>query len=342
MSVDAKGKLYNVSVTAPGQWLSFEQAVELAEANVDTVTTWVNPQGVTITQTGFTVGYILNAADPFTCIDLDVKDASTHPDEPDKWTSADDFQRYMSIVQTMDSYTERSKSGKGLHIWVRGNIGKGFRRDGVEIYSQERFIISTGDAYITKGIENREPLLLNMVHQMRPLAKVIELEELPEEADDWYILHVAAFAANGDKFLKLFKGLWREDEFGYPSQSEADLSLMSMFTFYSPSNAQCRRLFRESGLGKREKSVKDDKYLNFTLKTIRDRQAREAHIEMSALLQAAENVRQIAQEEIARLQGGVPAATALETPFGTLPPRTVVPLQVPGTGEPVADRKSVV
>lgn len=336
MSVDAKGKLYNVSVTAPGQWLSFEQAVELAEANVDTVTTWVNPQGVTITQTGFTVGYILNAADPFTCIDLDVKDASTHPDEPDKWTSADDFQRYMSIVQTMDSYTERSKSGKGLHIWVRGNIGKGFRRDGVEIYSQERFIISTGDAYITKGIENREPLLLNMVHQMRPLAKVIELEELPEEADDWYILHVAAFAANGDKFLKLFKGLWREDEFGYPSQSEADLSLMSMFTFYSPSNAQCRRLFRESGLGKREKSVKDDKYLNFTLKTIRDRQAREAHIEMSALLQAAENVRQIAQEEIARLQGGVPAATALETPFGTLPPRTVVPLQVPGTGEPVA------
>lgn len=336
MAVDAKGKLFNVSVTAPGQWMSFEAAVELAEANSETVTTWVNPQGVTITQTGFTVGYILNEADPFTCIDLDVKDASTHPDDPSKWTSADDFQRYMSIVQTLDSYTERSKSGKGLHIWVRGNIGKGFRRDGVEIYSQERFIISTGDAYITKGIENREPFLLNMVHQMRPLAKVVELEELPEEADDWYILQIAANAANGDKFLKLFKGLWREDEFGYPSQSEADLSLMSMFTFYSPSNAQCRRLFRESGLGKREKAIKDDKYINFTLKTIRDRQAREAHIEMSALLQSAEAVRQAAQEEIARLQGGVPAAPAVDGPFGAAPPRTVVPLQVPGTGEPVA------
>lgn len=335
MALDAKGKLFNVSVTAPGQWMTFEAAVALAEANADTVTTWVNPQGVEVTQTGFTVGYILNAADPFTCVDLDVKDATTHPDDPSKWTSADDFQRYMSIVQHLDSYTERSKSGKGLHIWVRGNIGKGFRRDGVEIYSQERFIISTGDAYVTKGIENREPLLLNMVHQMRPLAKVIELEELPEEADDWYILKVASSASNGDKFMKLFKGLWREDEFGYPSQSEADLSLMSMFTFYSPSNAQCRRLFRESGLGKREKSVKDDKYLNFTLKTIRDRQAREAHIEMSALLQAAENMRQLAQEEIQRLQGGVPAATGVETPFGTLPPRTVVPLQVPGTGEPV-------
>lgn len=336
MALDAKGKLFNVSVTAPGQWMSFEAAVALAEANADTVTTWVNPQGVTITQTGFTVGYILNAADPFTCVDLDVKDASTHPNEPDKWTSADDFQRYMSIIHHLDSYTERSKSGKGIHIWVRGNIGKGFRRDGVEIYSQERFIISTGDAYVTKGIENREPLLLNMVHQMRPLAKVVELEELPEEADDWYILHVAANAANSDKFLKLFKGLWREDEFGFPSQSEADLALMSMFTFYSPSNAQCRRLFRESGLGKREKAVKDDKYINFTLKTIRDRQAREAHIEMSALLQAAENVRQLAQEEIAKLQGGVPAAPAVDGPFGAAPPRTVTPLQVPGTGEPVA------
>lgn len=336
MALDPKGKLFNVSVTVPGQWMTFEEAVALAELNADTVTTWVNPQGVTITQTGFTVGYILNESDPFTCIDLDVKDASTHPEAPDKWTSPDDFQRYMSIVQTMDSYTERSKSGKGLHIWVRGNIGKGYRRDGVEIYSQERFIISTGDAYVTKGIENREQLLLNMVHQMRPVPKDLQLEELPEEADDWYILEMAMNASNGDKFKKLWYGFWREDEFGYPSQSEADLSLMSMFTFYSPSNAQCRRLFRESKLGKREKAVKDDKYLNFTLKIIRERQAREAYVEMSALLQAADFVRQQAQEEIQRLQGGVPPAQGVPGPFGVAAPRTVTPLQVPGAGEPVA------
>src|SRR6188768_2656269 len=66
-------KVVNISVTAPGQWMSFADAVALAEANADTVTTWVNPQGVTITQTGYTVGYILNEGDPFTCVDLDVK-----------------------------------------------------------------------------------------------------------------------------------------------------------------------------------------------------------------------------------------------------------------------------
>lgn len=336
MAVDAKGKLYNVSVKAPSQWMTFDDAVAYAESHSEVVTTWTNPQGVVITQVGYTIGYILNAIDPFTCIDLDVKDATTHPDESDKWTTPDDFQRYMSIVRTIDSYTERSKSGKGLHTWARGNIGRGFRRDGVEIYSQERFIICTGDAYITKTIENRETLLLNMVHQMRPLQKVIELEELEEEADDWFIFQTAAQASNGDKFIKLWKGLWKEDEFGYGSQSEADLALMSMLTFYSPSNEQCRRMFRECGLGKREKAVKDNKYLNFTLTTIRDRQAREAYVEMSAILDSAEGVRLAAQAEIQKLQGGVPPAVQLETPFGVQPPRTVVPLQVPGTGEPVA------
>lgn len=335
VGVDDKGNLYHVSVTSPGQWMSFDDAVALAEANKDTVTTWVNPQGVTITQTGFTIGYILNAADPFTCVDLDVKDAATHPDDPTQWTTADDFERYMSIVNTLDSYTEKSKSGKGLHIWVRGKIGRGHRRDGVEIYSQERFIISTGDAYITKGIEHRENLILGMVHQMRPVESEIELEELPEEVDDWYILQQAVNASNGDKFSKLYKGMWREDEFGYPSQSEADLSFMSMLTFYSPSNAQCRRLFRASGLGKRDKAIKNDKYVNFTLKIIRDRQAREAQIEVSAILNSAELVRAAAQEEIARLQGGVPAAASVQGPFGSAAPRTVIPLQVPGIGEPV-------
>jgi hypothetical protein len=281
------------------------------------------------------IGYILNAADPYTCIDLDVKDAETTPNHPDKWTTADDFQRYVSIVERFDSYTERSKSGKGLHVWIRGNIGRGFRRDGIEIYSQERFIISTGNVWIPKPVGDREFLLTNMVHQMRPLQKVIELEEISEESDDWHILQIAVSASNGDKFGKLWKGLWREEEFNFPSQSEADLALMSMFTFYSESNAQCRRLFRESGLGKREKATKNDAYINNTLKTIRDRQSRERSVELSGILQAADNMLALARQEIQAMQGGVPPAQQVSGAFGTVAPRTVAPLQVPGAGEPV-------
>jgi primase-polymerase (primpol)-like protein len=308
MGLGPQGGLRLISVTEPSTWMSFDEACGCAWANRETVTTHVTSEGVTIRQTGLDVGYILNAADPFTCIDLDVKDAVTTPNHPEKWTTPDDFQRYVSIIEHFDSYTERSKSGKGIHVWVRGNIGRGFRRDGIEIYSQERYIISTGDVYVRKGVEDREYLLANMIHQMRPLQKVIELEELPQEADDWYVLQIAISASNSDKFGKLWKGLWREDEFNFPSQSEADLALMSMFTFYSESNAQCRRLFRESGLGKREKAQKDDRYINNTLKTIRDRQSRERNVELSGILQAADNMMALAREGIQALQGGVPPA----------------------------------
>jgi hypothetical protein len=333
MAQGPSGGLRLVSVQEPSTWMTFEQAASIAWANKDTVTTHVTNEGVTVRQTGLDIGYILNAADPYTCIDLDVKDAETTPNHPEKWTTADDFQRYVSIVERFDSYTERSKSGKGLHIWVRGNIGKGFRRDGIEIYSQERFIISTGDVWVPRPISDREFLLSNMIHQMRPLQKVVELEELPAEADDWYILQIAVSAANSDKFSDLWKGKWRE--YGFPSQSEADLALLSMFTFYSESNEQCRRLFRESGLGKREKAQKDDRYLNTTLKIIRDRQQRERSVELSGILQAADNMLALAQQEIQVLQGGVPPVQQVAGAFGATPPRTVAPLQVPGTGEPV-------
>lgn len=334
MASAPNGGLRMIKVTEPSTWMTFEQACQLAWANRETVTTHVTSDGVHVRQTGLDIGYILNAADPFTCVDLDVKDAETTPGDPKKWTTADDFERYMSIVRTLDSYTERSKSGKGLHVWVKGNIGRGFRRDGVEVYSQERYIISTGDAYINKPVEDREYLLKNMVHQMRPVRDETVLEEIPQEVDDWYILHVATNASNADKFLELWKGRWREYE-QFPSQSEADLALMSMLTFYSESNEQCRRLFRESGLGKREKATKDNRYIDNTLRTIRSRQARERSVDLSAFLQAADNARAHAAAEIARLQGGVPPVQQAEGPFGANPLRTVAPLQVPGTGEPV-------
>lgn len=306
LSIDAQGRVFNTSVTSPSEWLTFEQAAQLAWDNRDKVTEHVK-NGVTIRKTGYDIGFILNEADPFTCIDLDVKDVTTNPNEPHLWSTPEVFNWYWHIVQTFGSYTERSQSGKGLHIWLRANIGRGYRRDGVEIYSRERFIICTGDTVLPNAHpEDREMILMNMISQMPKEPESTKLVELEPEEDDWYVLNKALNASNGDKFLKLWCGEWQE--LGFPSQSEADLALMSMFTFYSESNSQCRALFRDSALGKRDKATKNDKYLNYTLTTIRARQAREQSADISGIVEAARLKKEQAALAVQELQGGAPAA----------------------------------
>ena len=114
LSIDAQGKQFNTAVTRPSEWLSFEQAAQLAYDNRNTVTTHTDKRGRTISQTGYDIGFILTESDPFTCIDLDIKDATTHPDQPELWTPMSEWDRYIRIYTDFDSFTERSRSGKGL------------------------------------------------------------------------------------------------------------------------------------------------------------------------------------------------------------------------------------
>lgn len=233
------------SSTDPTTWMDFATATRLA------------------TEWGGLIGFMLSANDPFACIDLDVKDDTT----------PEDMERFNSILTTSDSYSELSRSGRGMHIWVRGNIGPGCKRDGVEVYSQERFIICTGNVWMDRPIADRQEMLANMVTRMRPADYTAEpLPDQPEKEDDTAIIERAKRAANSEKFLALANGQW---EGRYRSQSEADMALMSIIAFYSPNDEQCRRIFRRSELGKREKATKDDRYLNLTLEPIRRRQAAE-------------------------------------------------------------------
>lgn len=222
------------------------------------------------------LGFVLFKKDGYTCIDLDIKNEHNAPGHPEKWTSQENIDRFHRIINSFDSYTERSTSGQGFHIWIKGSVGAGLKRDGVEIYSQERFIVCTGDVYRDRDVEPRQELLELLATEIsrgtdeRPGA-LPPLIEIPQTESDAEIFKRAREADNGDKFIKLCNG----DFSNYPSQSEADLALLSIFAFYTKSNSQCRRMFRLTKLGERPKANKNDVAIDRSLKLIRARQATE-------------------------------------------------------------------
>lgn len=65
------------------------------------------------------------------------------------------------IIGKCESYTEKSKSGRGFHILLRGNLpfkGKN-NRNGVEIYKTARYFIMTGDTLLYDSIiDNQEAI----------------------------------------------------------------------------------------------------------------------------------------------------------------------------------------
>lgn len=289
----AKPDVRGASVLEPKDWLSFQDAVTLSATH------------------NLLIGFILTPSDPFACIDLDVKDSQNCPDKPELWTSREQYDLYRRVMHNFNSYTEISRGGKGLHIWCRGKIGAGVRRDGIEVYSQHRFIICTGNIALDSPIEDRQEMLTTMCGQMQPVQRLEHIDDSAEIEDDWSILLRAVSAANAEKFCSLWLGDWTHE---FPSQSEADLALLSMLTFYSPNNLQVRRIFRDSGLGKREKASKNDVYLNRTINYIRNRELTEQKQQIvieARAAQLAESVSESAvKDTIKRMESLAPVAYA--------------------------------
>ncbi len=186
------------------------------------------------------VGYVFSDADPYCGIDLDgCVDTDGHV-EP--WAA--------QVVADLSSYTEFSASGRGLHVIVRATLPSGSRKGAtVEMYDGFRFFAMTGRLYPggRPTIEDRQAEV-EALHaatfpretRSRPaLAPVV-----PLTIDDERVLDLARQARNAAKFDRL----WAGDITGYGSQSEADLALVSILSFYTQDAAQLDRLFRQSRL----------------------------------------------------------------------------------------------
>lgn len=73
----------------------------------------------------------------------------------DKWELADE------IIEKFESYTEKSISGRGVHILVKGKLPfTGKNNNGVEVYQSRRYFLMTGDVIGERYeiVENQEAI----------------------------------------------------------------------------------------------------------------------------------------------------------------------------------------
>lgn len=243
---------YKASVINPLDWSDFDTArFATASHNVG-------------------LGFVFTKSDPFCGFDLDNPNGD------------------LAILQTqeralkyLDSYSERSPSGLGVHVIVEAILpGKGTRRNKIECYDAQRFFTFTGDVYQNLPIANRQAETVEIYNSLKPTVEpVLQISASQAESlTDAQILEKAASAFNGDKFKRLWAGDWRTD-YGNVSQSEADFALVNILSFYSRNEAQSIRLFKQSGLGQREKSKRSG-YVGLMVKRSFDRMTPQITIDL--------------------------------------------------------------
>src|SRR5919112_5637798 len=192
------------------------------------------------------VGFVFTPEDEFCGVDLDrCLDPETGEIEP--WAQ--------EIIEELDSYTEISPSGTGIHILVKAKLPEGRNRKGCfEAYDRDRYFTVTGKhlAGTPHSIQCRQEELQSVVqHVFGEESKDShsgpskDFAPVEKSLCDNEIVRKALSASNGERFARL----WSGDASDYDSHSEADLALCGMLAFWTGGNAiTIDALFRQSGL----------------------------------------------------------------------------------------------
>ena len=179
------------------------------------------------------------------------------------------------VVELMDSYTELSPSGKGLHILFKvdgnfdnlhelfgGQWGRNNRKKGIEIYVARHYFTITGNVYGSPRAIRTATDEMKKVYRKyftdtdrqstiadwkynpdnyHPSPSPVEAHK-PSNSELWQKMFNAT---NGARIHALFNG----DISGYPSQSEADQALCNDLAYWTNGDAvQMDSMFRETAL----------------------------------------------------------------------------------------------
>lgn len=159
----------------------------------------------------------------------------------------EDIQRYLKddtennivaeFIDMMESYSEISLSGNGIHIIAKGDLPTGARRKGnIEMYDSGRFFVMTGnqigrydrineDDYGKVNYLHHKYLAKSEVAEIKPLMTSTGAV-LPESE----IIRIASNSKNGSRIKAFLQGGW---EPFYTSASEADMAFANDLAFWT-------------------------------------------------------------------------------------------------------------
>jgi|694.fasta_scaffold86665_3 putative DNA primase/helicase len=191
------------------------------------------------------LGYMFSEFDPYAGVDFDGCVAGEHVDpKVNLW------------LHNLDSYSEFSQSGTGIHTIIAGKLPGGGRKStkhGVEMYDNRRFFVVTGDhvAGTPTAVNGRQAELTALHNEVFPAKDQMPPPTQSQPAaialpDDEALLQRMFAARNGTDI----EALWRGDLSAYGNdESAADLALCNHLAFYTGRDSErIDRLFRQSGL----------------------------------------------------------------------------------------------
>jgi len=245
-------------VNDPGTWGSYAAAVAAVAAEL-----WGSAG----------IGFVFGPDDPYAGIDLD-----------DTKGDADLLDWHGRVFNAVQSYAERSPSGLGLHIIVRGTVPDGLRSDAfaVEIYSSGRFFTMTGDVYRDVPIAACQEVLTVLYGKLRAVvgkrrdhaAGTALLNAAVATQDDDTLWAAAMASPNGPKLDRLARGDASDMPAGQDqSGSGIDLALCNVIQHFTKDPDQIERLWRATphAMG-RAKKMERTAYVKRTIGLAFDRE----------------------------------------------------------------------
>jgi hypothetical protein len=165
----------------------------------------------------------------------------------------------LDVIERLDSYTELSPSGTGLHVLCFAELPEdlaGNRHDlpdggRIEVYDRAQYFTFTGQHLegTPHTVEQRTAELTALHGEIfdapdrdEPASDVTTSKPKPRTLQDDALLQVAFSSRNGNKIL----ALWGGDDLNYPSTSEADAALAHNLAFYARDPAHLEALMMQS------------------------------------------------------------------------------------------------